>query len=319
MAHVDSYTKSDSKKILKEHFRELRSYKNNVDLTKSSANKIYGNYRNADDFMLATQRRVNDIMGGRDVQKQTNVISEWVVSLPKDLPDGSKGRFFDTVYEFCEVRYGRQNVIGAFVHNDESNPHIHVCFVPEAISRKTSKRTVSSASLLTRKELSSFHTDLEKECTFRFGRSKLIKNGKTAANQLSMKEFKQVTAREQELQQRIDCMEEYMKSLHIKQSDKTCYDLFEEWLENKLGSKNKPVTPIKASNRPVEAPTSPQRQMPMTNASKRPVEAPTRPQGQMPITSSQEKIRKQAAEASAKLGKFQPAQPDQTPSRGLGE
>lgn len=344
MAHVDSYTKADSKKILKEHFRELQTYKNNVDRTKSSENKVYGNYKNADDFMLATQRRVNDIMGGRDVQKQTNVISEWVVSLPKDLNEGNEERFFDTVYEFCVNRYGKQNVIGAFVHNDESNPHIHVCFVPESISRKTNKKTVSSASLLTRKELSSFHTDLEKECTSAFGKSKLIKNGKTVANQLSMEELKQVTAREQELQQRIDYMEEYMKGIAIKQSDKTRYDLFEEWLENKLKPKNKPVqdkkpteTPVEAPKRPVEAPTGPQRQIPIVEPTEEPktveiVEKRPTPQKPSEVTrkcvqlvgggtlkDEEVKAREQADKLNEQLGDFQFAQPDQTPLRGLGK
>lgn len=255
MARVDSYTKADSKKILREHFRELQDYKNNVDLSKSRSNKIYGNYKNANDFMLAAQRRVNEIMAGRDVQKQTNVISEWVVSLPKDLKEGNEERFFDTVYEFCEARYGKQNVIGAFVHNDETNPHIHVCFVPEAVSRKTNKKTVSSASLLTRKELSSFQTDLENQCTSVFGQSKLIRNGKTKGEQLSMEQLKQVTAREQELEKRIALMEEYMKGLAIKQSDKTRYDLFEEWLESKQKPKTKANEPVKqpVKQEPVKA------------------------------------------------------------------
>ena len=67
-------------------------------------------------------------------------------------------------------RYGADNVIAGYVHMDETTPQIHVCVVPEAISRKTGRRTVSSASLLTRAELRNFHQDLKKEMLKVFGK-----------------------------------------------------------------------------------------------------------------------------------------------------
>lgn len=39
-------------------------------------------------------------------------------------------RFFELVYLFLTERYGEENVISAYVHMDETTPHMHFLFVP---------------------------------------------------------------------------------------------------------------------------------------------------------------------------------------------
>lgn len=228
MARLDNFTKKDMKGIAKEHFRELVSYKNYVDKERSKDNyHMNTELKNGSDFMLKTMSRVNAIMGGRDMQTQTNVISEWVITCPQELLGDSKQvkQFFAITYAFCQGRYGRDNVIDGFVHMDETTPHIHVCVVPEATSRKTGRKTVSSASLMTRSELSAFHADLDKECERRFHKAKLIKNGKTKGN-LGLEQWKDQQARDKKHEQEIEQYRQFLSG--YREGDKTLLEVFDE-------------------------------------------------------------------------------------------
>lgn len=197
MAHVDSFKKNDAKRVLKEYFRELKSYKNDVDLTRTKNNYHYNrNVKSSDDCMRLIQKRVGDIMQGRDIQTQTNIMSTWIVSLPENLPEDKQIDFFTFVYNFFRDRYGADNVIDGMVHVDETTAHMHTFFVPEAVSRKTGNKTVSSASLLTRAELHNCQADLEKACCEHFGIKNLILNGKTKGDGVSLEELKAITAKE---------------------------------------------------------------------------------------------------------------------------
>lgn len=67
----------------------------------------------------------------REGQKATNVISDWVITLPKN--EALKGRekeFFQVAYDHLKKRVPEHLIVGAFVHMDESQPHMHFCFVP---------------------------------------------------------------------------------------------------------------------------------------------------------------------------------------------
>ena len=96
---------------------------------------------------------------------------------PKD-PDHCRA-WMSEVYAFCQDRYGAENVIAGYVHMDETTPHIDVNLVPEAVSRKTGKNTVSSASLFTRSELSQCQRDLERYMVQMFNQKGMILNGRT--------------------------------------------------------------------------------------------------------------------------------------------
>lgn len=199
MPNADKYTRTDAKQVLREICRELRNYKNNVDLSKSENNYYYGTVSSSNECLNKIDGRVKEIMGDRVVQSQTKVIGSWVVSLPKEFnneSDNIKKDFFDTVYDFFKNRYGSDNIMLAMVHNDETQPHMHMCFVPEAVSRKNGKRTVSIASVFTRTELSMCQHDLDNVCFERYGRRRLICNGETKGG-VSLEKLKAETAKEQ--------------------------------------------------------------------------------------------------------------------------
>lgn len=218
MARLENHNIHAIHNILNENNRTAEKYKNDVDKTRTHLNWHYG----SDDthtIVDGIKTRCKNIMGDRKLQAKTNIMSTWCLTYPAELcyqvawntgkqdPDTGEDiikmrnvpidpahcrKYFDTAYEFVCERYGKDNVMSCFVHMDETTPHIHMNFVPEATSRKTGQKTVSSASLITRKELSQFHRDLDAVMEKVFGVKHLVLNGRTKGD-YSLEELKQRT------------------------------------------------------------------------------------------------------------------------------
>lgn len=63
--------------------------------------------------------------------KATNVISDWVITLPKNPAlIGREREFFQTAYDHMLETVPEKLIVGAWVHMDESQPHMHFCFCP---------------------------------------------------------------------------------------------------------------------------------------------------------------------------------------------
>lgn len=137
-------------------------------------------------------KRLGQLTVGK--RKDLNVVSCWVVTCPKELQGDPEKvrRFFEVTYGFIQDRYGRENVLGGFVHVDETSPHIHVPIVPAKNGR------VSSKAIFTRTELSQFHKDLDETMAREFGQKGLILNGRTKGN-YTTEELKERSKQEEAL------------------------------------------------------------------------------------------------------------------------
>ena len=63
--------------------------------------------------------------------KATNVISDWVITLPKNPAlIGREREFFQTAYDHMLKTVPEKLIVGAWVHLDENQPHMHFCFCP---------------------------------------------------------------------------------------------------------------------------------------------------------------------------------------------
>ena len=102
-----------------------------------------------------------------------NVMCSWVVTLPEYRhhnqnlhvsPDKEQVErlFFERTYRFLCDRYGEQNVVSAYVHKDEKTPHMHFAFVPVTEDKKRGGEKVSAKEVITKNDLKTFHTDLER-------------------------------------------------------------------------------------------------------------------------------------------------------------
>ena len=218
MAHLDKFTRTDSRGVLKEAYRELRKYKNNVDTSLSMNNYSMEGIKSSKEALKRVDARCAEVMNGRKMQKQTNVIVSCAYTLPEyfyDKPVDEQRKCFDAVYRFIQDRYGKENVIDGVVHNDETTPHMTVYTVPVTTSRKTGNITVSSASLCTQKEFNTFHKDLESYMEKEFGVKGLALNGRTKGN-FTLEELKERTRVKEGQDERDEELDKREKSLDAK-------------------------------------------------------------------------------------------------------
>lgn len=205
MANLETWKRGSMTNVIGEATRELDEYKNNVveERRHLNYNLIEGSDTRAD-ILAKINKRVHDVMGDRikpQTRRNMKPLGTWVVTLPQELnglSDDEKREFFETALEFVGERYGKENLMYAAVHNDENQPHMHVGVVPVCISRKTKKETVSSASKFTKKDLATFHDDLDALMAEKYGQKGLMRNGRTKGN-YTLDELKERTRVENEL------------------------------------------------------------------------------------------------------------------------
>lgn len=149
-------------------------------------------------------------------RKNVNVMISWVVTLPKEMNDKSddeKRKFFERTYEFLKERYGVENVISAYVHMDETQPHMHFAFTPVMYDEKKRRYKFDAKVVGSRKDLRTFHKDLdvrlERELGYRTG----VINGITELN-LSIQELKEMQKKMAELDKKLD-------DIHLETPNKT--------------------------------------------------------------------------------------------------
>lgn len=170
-----------------------RNYSNQqIDKEKSHLNyNLAPDRGNEVDFI---NNRINEVkhINRADVIK----MADWVVTLPKDYK-GDEREFFQATYSALEERYGRENVVSAYVHNDETTPHLHFAFVPVAHSHDKKGHEVeklSAKEVLTREELQHIHEEIERDVSHQLGREVHLLTGRTRDGNRSIDELKRDTA-----------------------------------------------------------------------------------------------------------------------------
>lgn len=114
-----------------------------------------------------------------------NVMMTWVVTLPKEMNDKSneeKKKFFSETYKFLCDRYGAENVISAWVHMDENQPHMHFAWTPVCYDKKAGRDKFNAKVVGSKMDLKSFHKDIDYYLTKEMGYVTGVRNGVTEIN-----------------------------------------------------------------------------------------------------------------------------------------
>ena len=161
MAHVQKFTRGSASGILRHIERENENYSNeniNQDLTCFNYNFLFGDSRSAHQRLKKRLAEIK-VLNRKDV----NVICDWIVTAPEEVINHelSYTEFFGETFEFLKNRYGEKNIVAAQTHFDEITPHIHFAFVPVVYDQKKGIEKCCANDLINRKELQSFHTDLQ--------------------------------------------------------------------------------------------------------------------------------------------------------------
>lgn len=196
MANLQKYTKSATGHLSK-HFERgkdingdyIKFGNQDIDTEKSDLNYNLAPEHNQIDFI---RQRCSEVQCLN--RKDVNVMCSWVVTAPKNLDQAEEKAFFKNTYDFLANRYGEKNVISAYVHLDEKSPHMHFAFVPVALDKNKGIEKVSAKEVITRNDLQSFHTDLEKHLERALGHEVDILNEATKEGNKCIDELKKGTA-----------------------------------------------------------------------------------------------------------------------------
>lgn len=186
VCHMEKYKRQDVSPVEKENERDENYDATNPQIdtekTKNNYHIIYpqGKYI---DFI---NERIKSLNLSKKLRSDAIYMNSFVI--------GSDGEFFKTLskYEqrlffenctdfFCD-KYGRENIISAIVHEDETTPHMHLNFVPIVNGKLCSK------DLFDKKKLSILQTEFHEVVGKKYG----LKRGKegSQAKHISSAEFK---------------------------------------------------------------------------------------------------------------------------------
>ncbi len=197
MAHVQKSTKSQVggltrhyERFKKENGEYIKFNNQEIDVTKSHLNYNLATHQNMNQLDFIKKRTAEVNCPNR---KEINVMCSWVITKPKELNPDAQDLFFQEVYKFLENRYGKENVISAYVHLDETTPHVHFAFVPIKFDEKKQKYKVCAKEVVNRQDLRTFHKDLTRHMENIFKRDIGLINEATKNGNKSIEELKNET------------------------------------------------------------------------------------------------------------------------------
>lgn len=196
MANYAKYTRGAMGHMLKHYERAtdengeyLKFGNQQIDTRRTRLNYNLAPEHNQLDFI---HQRLSEVycMNRKDV----NVMCSWVVTAPADLKPEQEADFFKESYSFLEGKYGRENVVSAYVHKDEVTPHMHFCFMPVVANQKRGQK-ISAFECVKRTDLERFHEELQHHLETKGILCSVI-NEATKEGNKAIKELKQGTARQ---------------------------------------------------------------------------------------------------------------------------
>lgn len=137
MANLAGYSKSGYEAMINHYTRHQDDpeqtkwkYKNQaIDPDRTFLNYAIQPQRAPKNFVQAAIDSVDTPV--RTGKKSTNVLSDWIITLPKnDLLEGREKEFFEQTFEFMKTKVPEDLIVGGYVHMDETSPHMHFAFVP---------------------------------------------------------------------------------------------------------------------------------------------------------------------------------------------
>lgn len=164
MAHIAKYTRGSCGGLTK-HFERAKDeqgryyrFKNQeIDLTRTPLN--YNLAPDRQSQLGFIKNRLNEVYCHN--RADVKVMGSWVVTVPQTVPEEYQREFFERTYKFLADRYGEKNVISAYVHMDETTPHMHFAFIPVVYDKGKNREKVSAKEVINKADLRSFHTDLQ--------------------------------------------------------------------------------------------------------------------------------------------------------------
>lgn len=135
-AHYNRWQGIDNPNVSRENIDKSRTHLNyTLGVYEKGGKRFIGKVRGSASWATVKGRidAVNaraKAEGKRATRKDAVVMADMVVTLPPNVPPEDAYKFFWNSYQYIADRVGRGNLMGGYVHMDETTPHMHVPFTP---------------------------------------------------------------------------------------------------------------------------------------------------------------------------------------------
>ena len=149
---MEKYKRGDIVGIERENERD-ENYKStrNPQIDKSKTRLNYHTVPYEKKYLSFIDERIKELAPKRKIKDDTVLITSFILGSDKEFFDGispeAQKQFFDDCTEFFAERYGKENVVSAVVHLDESTPHLHFNLMPVTDGRLCAKKLFDRTAL----------------------------------------------------------------------------------------------------------------------------------------------------------------------------
>lgn len=196
--HFEKMKRSDVKGIEKEVEREGKLKNEDIDPSRSHLNKELVDNPEGRTLYQRVKRRVDVVKeNGNRVQKNSVNLLSSVITFPKedngDKTEEEQELYFKICLAYFQKKFGKENVVSAIIHKDESRPHMHLQQVPVTKDTRLAARDVMKKS-----DVNQIHDELPKYLRH-YGFNVQRGSGKTENNVRNIHAYKDIKKREEEI------------------------------------------------------------------------------------------------------------------------
>lgn len=146
----------------KEMEQDRKGRKSNPDIDDTRTNMNYDLVESDKTLYQRVKERVDEVRSVSRIQKNSVVDFSNIITVPKEQYEEwglerSKDYLKEVYNYFCE-EFGKENVVSAKVHLDETTPHMHLHFVP--VNQENGK--LQARALMTPARINKIHTEAPK-------------------------------------------------------------------------------------------------------------------------------------------------------------
>ena len=149
---MDKYKRGDIVGIERENERD-ENYKSarNPQIDKSRTHLNYHTLPHEKKYLAFIDKRIKELVPKRKIKDDAVLITSFILGSDKEFFAGitpeTQKQFFDDCTEFFAERYGKENVVSAVMHLDESTPHLHFNLMPVTGGRLCAKELFDRTAL----------------------------------------------------------------------------------------------------------------------------------------------------------------------------
>lgn len=196
--HFEKMKQSDVKGIEREVEREGKLKNEDIDPSRSHLNKELVDNPGGMTLYQRVKKRVDVVReNGNRVQKNSVNLLSSVITFPKedngDKTEEEQELYFKICLAYFQKKFGKENIVSAIIHKDESRPHMHLQQVPVTKDNRLAARDVMKKS-----DVNQIHDELPKYLRH-YGFNVHRGSGKTENNVRNIHAYKDIKKREEEI------------------------------------------------------------------------------------------------------------------------